>query len=116
MTRTSEEIYENHKDSLLKGDFPRFFADYADDAILLTMDGTYVGKDAIQSWYQGIIESQPNLRVVFEKVVIEGDTVFLQWSGESDMATFPHGVATFIIREGMIQRQTEWFILIPKET
>lgn len=116
MTRTSEEIYENHKDSILKGDLPRLFADYADDAILLTMDGTYVGKDAIQSWFQGIFESHPNTKFNFEKVVVEGDTVLLQWSGESDLATFPHGVATFIIREGMIKRQTEWFIIIPKET
>jgi hypothetical protein len=114
MTRTSEEVFENHKDSLLKGDSPRFFADYDDDSIFVTMDGTYVGKAAVQGWYIGIFENQPNSKIYFEKVVFEGDTVLLQWSGESDLTTFPNGIATFIIRDGKIKRQTEWFIVIPK--
>jgi len=46
---------------------------------------------------------------------VEDDIFLLQWSGNSDVATMPHGVAAFIIRDGLIQRQAEWFIVIPKE-
>jgi hypothetical protein len=45
---------------------------------------------------------------------VEDDFVLLQYSGDSDVATVPHGAATFLIREGLIQRQTEWFVLAPK--
>ena len=114
MARTSKEVFENHKDSLLNGDMPRFFADYDDESVFITLDGTYVGIKAIKSWYLGILDSQPNLQLHFENVVIEEDTVLLQWSAESDAARFPNGVATFFIRDGIIKRQTEWFIGIPK--
>ncbi len=90
-------------------------ADYADDAILLTLDGAFVGKEAVQGFFMNALQTFPNFKVSFDMTAVEGDLFLLQWSGDSDVATFPQGVATFIIRDGLIQRQTEWMVVVPKE-
>ena len=90
-------------------------ADYADDAILLTMDGAAVGREAIRGFFENVFKSFPNIKVTFDKTAVEDDIFLPQWFGDSDVATMPHGVAAFIIRDGLIQRQAEWFIVVPKE-
>jgi hypothetical protein len=82
---------------------------------MLTLDSAFVGKQAIQGFFENAFKAFPNFKVSFDKTAVEGDIFLLQWSGESDVATFPHGVATFIVRDGLIQRQTEWFVAVPKE-
>ncbi len=32
----------------------------------------------------------------------------------ADNASIPHGAAFFIIQDGLIQRQGEWFTIVPK--
>jgi ketosteroid isomerase-like protein len=116
MARSTEQVFEDHKNAILNADFPKLMADYADDAVLMTIDGTFVGKDAIQGFFQDLFASQPNPRVNFRKYVVEGDTLLLEWSAESDVAKMPQGVDTFIIQDDKIQRQTMWFTVVPKET
>jgi hypothetical protein len=90
-------------------------ADYANDAVLVTLDRVYAGKEGISSFFKGVLESLPNITVSFEKMAVADDAFLLQWSAEADTATVPHGVATFIIRDGLIQRQTEWMVIVPRE-
>jgi ketosteroid isomerase-like protein len=115
MARTTQQVFDAHREAFEPINLEKLMADYADDAILLTLDDAFVGKEAIQGFFENIFESFPNLKVSFEKTAVEGDIFLLQWSGESDVATFPHGTAAFIIRDGKIQRQAEWFIVVPKE-
>jgi uncharacterized protein (TIGR02246 family) len=115
MARTTQQVFDAHQEAFEAGDLEKLMADYADDAILLTMDGTAVGKEAIQGFFENVFKSFPNLKVSFDKTAVEDDVLLLQWSGDSDVAALPHGVATFIIRDDKIQRQTEWFIVVPKE-
>ena len=115
MARTTQQVFDNHKAAFQSGDMAQLMADYADDAVMLLLDDVAVGKKAIQTGFASWFESFPGLNVTFEKTAVEGDTFLLQWSGDSDVATFPHGVATFIIQHGKIQRQTEWFLVLPIE-
>jgi len=115
MARTTQQVFDAHQKAFEAGDLEKLIADYADDAILLTMDGAAVGTEAIQGFFVNVFKSFPNVRVSFGKTAVEDDTVLLQWSGDSGVATFPHGVATLIICDDKIQRQTEWFIVVPKE-
>jgi hypothetical protein len=79
------------------------------------LDNVAVGKGAIQALYMSLIGGFPGLKVSFDKTAVEGDLFLLQYSGDSDVATIPHGVATFIIQDDKIHRQTEWFIAVPKD-
>jgi hypothetical protein len=115
MTRTTQQVFDAHREAFKPINLEKLMADYADDAILLTLDGAFVGKEAIQGFFQNVIESFPNLNISFEKTAVEDDTFLLQWSGDSDVATFPYGTGSFIIRDGKIQRQAEWFTVVPKQ-
>jgi len=115
MARTTQEVYDAHEAAMVAGDLEMIMADYADDAILLTVDGASVGKEAIQSWFITALSSFPGIKFTFEKTAVEGDTAILNWSADSDVATIPHGVAGYIIQDGMIKRHTEWFHVAPKE-
>ena len=116
MGRSTTEVFEHHKNAILKADFPEILADYANDAVLLTMDGAFVGVEAIQGFFVNLFSSQPNVRVNFKKHVVEGEVLLLEWSAESDIAVIPKGVDTFIIRDDKIQHQTMWFTMVPKDT
>ena len=114
MARSTEQVFENHKNAILNGDFPKLMADYDDDSVLMTTDGTFVGKEAIQGFFQNIFAAHPNVRVYFRKQVVEDDMLLLEWSAESDVATLDPGVDTFLIRDDKIRRQTMWFMATPK--
>ena len=114
MARTTQEIFDNHQAAFQSGDMARLMADYADDAVMLLLDGVGVGKEAIQAIFESLFKGFPGLKVSFDKTAVEGDLFLLQYSGDSDVATIPHGVATFIMQDDKIQRQTEWFVVVPK--
>ena len=63
MARSTEQIYQHHMDALTNGDFPAFIADYADDAVLMTMEGAHVGKDAIQTYFVNALSAMPNSKI-----------------------------------------------------
>ena len=114
MARSTQQVFDHHREAFEPFNLEELMADYADDAILLTLDGAFVGKEAIRGFFGGISENHPNLKISFEKTAVEDDIFLLQWSGESDVATFPRGTAAFIIRDDKIQRQAEWFTVVPK--
>ncbi len=114
MARTMQQVFDAHQAAFAAGDPEKLIADYAADAILLTLDGPVVGQEAIRGFFGNAFKSFPNFKVSFDKTAVADDTLLLQWSGDSDVATLPHGVAAFIIRDGQIQRQTEWFSVVPK--
>ena len=89
--------------------------DYAEDALLVTLDGSFKGREAILTgFFQNTMGQAPDIKIHFEKVVFEDDLCLLQWSADSSMGTIPRGTAAFIIRDGLIQRQAEWFEIVPK--
>ncbi len=114
MTRTTDQVLLHHRDALLNGDFPALMADYADDAVLLTMDGAFTGKAAIQGFFANSMSSMPNLKLSFTGHAVHGDLVLVTWAGDSDVATIPQGADTFIIQDDKIRRQTVWFTVAPK--
>jgi len=113
MARSTKQVFDNHMAALESGDIAKLMADYADDAILITPDGALVGKPAIQAAFEGMVQGSPNLKFTSQDIV-EGDTLLTIWSAESDTATMPQGVDTFVIRDDKIQRQTAWFVVHPK--
>jgi ketosteroid isomerase-like protein len=116
MTRSTREVFESHKEAIEKMNFEQLAGDYAEDAILVTIDGSFVGKEAIMTgFFQAIMGQFPDVKIEFEKLSIEGDVCLLQWSAEASAVSCPRGTAVFIIQDGLIQRQGEWFEMFPKE-
>lgn len=116
MTRSTREVFESHREAIDSGNFEQLAADYAEDAIMITLDGTFQGRDAIMRDFFGAWVSQfPDTKIHFDKVVFEGDICLLQWSSEASNMTIPVGLGIFIIEDGLIRRQVEWFQMAPAE-
>jgi ketosteroid isomerase-like protein len=115
-TRTTEEVFNSHREAIEDLDFEKLAADYAQDAVLVTLDGSFVGKEAILSgFFQPIMAQFPDVKITFEKTAFEHDVCLLQWSAEASAMSVPTGTAVFIIQDGLIQRQGEWFQMVLKE-
>ena len=115
-TRTTEEVFESHREAIETLDFEKLAADYAEDAILVTIDGSFVGREAILTgFFQTILAQFPDVKIKFEKTSINDDICLLQWSAAASAMRVPRGTAVFIIRDGLIWRQGEWFEMVPNE-
>jgi ketosteroid isomerase-like protein len=116
MTRSTREVFDSHREALETLNFEKLTADYAQESILVTVDGSFVGRDAImRDFFQAMLSQFPDLKINFEKINVEGDVCVLQWSAEASNASVPRGVGVLIIQDGLIQRQGEWFEILPKE-
>ena len=114
--RTTEEVFQSHREAIETLNMEQLAGDYAEDAILLTMDGAFTGREAILTgFFQAILAQFPDMKINFEKVAYEDDVCLLQWSGEASGATVPRGTAVFLIQDGLIRRQGEWFDMVLKE-
>jgi ketosteroid isomerase-like protein len=113
MSRTPQDVFESHKEAVQTGNFEQLIGNYAEDAVLLTMDRVYRGKDGVDEYFK-TITSYTNVVVNFEAVVFADDLVVQQWSADADEVFVPRGVGVFLIRDGLIQRQGEWFEILPK--
>ena len=114
--RTTEEVFKSHREAVENLDFEQLAGDYAEDAILVTIDGSFTGREAILAgFFQPIMAQFPDMKITFEKVAYEDDLCLLQWSAESSAMTCPRGTAVFLIQDGLIRRQGEWFEMVLKE-
>ncbi len=114
MARSTEQVFQDHSTALSKADFPALMADYADDAVFMTVDGARVGKAAIQGWFVSAMSANPNLKLTHTGHRVHDDYVLSTWTAESDVASIPYGIDTFVIRDDRIRLQTVWFAAIPK--
>ena len=114
MARSTEQVFQDHMKALLSGNFPALMADYADDAVLMTMDGANVGKAAIQAFFVNALSAMPNAKLSLTGHIVHGDFVLVNWTGVSDVATVPYGVDTFVIHDDKIRLQTVWMNIVPK--
>ncbi len=117
MARTMMEILEHHNTAVLGNDYKGMIADYRDDAVLITVSGTYVGKEAIGSALQQLMRDMPNMQPEESStslLKIEGDTLLLRWSAQSDKGTITDAVDTIVLKGDKIWRQTTSFEIVPK--
>jgi hypothetical protein len=114
MPRSTEQVFLDHINALSTGDFPALLADYAGDTVLMTMDGVCIGVDGVRGWFMSTLAANPNFKFNPTGYRVQDDYVIATWSGESDVATIPQGVDTFVIRDDRIRLQTLWFTATPK--
>ncbi len=115
-TRTTEEVFNSHREAIENVDFDQLAADYAEDAILVTLDGSHIGREAILTeFFQKIQALFPDMKIKFEKIAFEGELCLLQWSAEASAVSIPAGIGVFFIRNGLIRQQAEWFQMVSRE-
>lgn len=105
--RTTLEVWKHHCDAFEKSDIEAVISDFSNNAVYVTTNASYVGKDNIKKLYQNHFD---NLEVgSVSKIIserIEGEIVLFQWTVDSPTIQINDGVDTFVIRDGLIVAQT----------
>jgi len=116
MTRSTQEVFNSHRVAIETLDFEKLAADYAEDAVMVTLDGSFIGREAIMTgFFQTMMAQFPDAKINFDKIAIEGDVCLLQWSAEASAMTIPVGTGVLFIEDGLIRRQAEWFEMVLKD-
>ena len=111
MTRTPEEVFAHHAQSLGAGDLDEIVADYADDAILITPAGTRRGKDGVRAGFTQMLADVPDAAWNLKTQIYEDDVLLLEWAADAAATRVEDGLDTFIFRDGLIRVQTVRYTL-----
>ena len=106
MTRTPEEVFAHHAQSLGAGDLDEIVADYADDAIFITPAGTRRGKDGVRGGFTQLLADVPDAVWNLKTQIYEDDVLFLEWAADAAATRVEDGLDTFVFRDGLIRVQT----------
>ena len=112
--RSPQELFQRHVEALVAGDVDAVVADYAEDALVLTADGEFRGREAIRGVFARLVAALPDRTLEAQLAEFAGDALLLRWTADSSANTVPDGVDTFVFGAGAIQLQTIWCTLTPK--
>ena len=110
-TRTPQEVFQHHAEVLIGGDIDGIVEDYADDAVLITPDGTLRGKDGVRQGFEKLLADLPNADWDVPTQIFEGDVLFIEWNAKSENTRAEDGIDTFVFRDGEIAVQTVRYTL-----
>ncbi len=116
MSRTTQEVFDSHREAIESLDFEKLAGDYAADALMVTPNGTFEGREALMAgFFQAWLAQFPDTKINFEKVTIKDDVCLIEWTGDASAMSVPAGIGVLFVQDGLIQRQVEWFQMVPKE-
>ena len=106
MTRTPQEVFRDHAKAMSSRDLETIVSDYADDAVFITRNGVLHGKDGVREGFTRIFRDLPEPTFDVRTRILEGDTLFLEWTATSAASRADDGAETFRARDGQIVLQT----------
>jgi len=108
ISEQTEKTLLHHLQTFGVGNVDAIMADYSEDAVLITPDGTLLGQAQIRPVFETFVTQilPPGSTLTIVKQIIEGDIAYLLWAGESAHYRIPWGTDTFVIRAGKIVAQT----------
>jgi ketosteroid isomerase-like protein len=112
MTRTPEEIFQHHAQSLGGGDLDGIVADYADDAFFISPAGIKRGKEGIREAFTQLLADVPDAAWTLKTQIYEDDVLFLEWAADAGATRVDDGIDTFVFRDGLIRVQTVRYTLL----
>jgi ketosteroid isomerase-like protein len=103
--KSTEAVLQHHVQALISRDLDAVCVDYADDAVIFSPNGAFIGPQAIRECFigvQGMLtpEELNNMKLI--KQDINGDYAYVVWSTPS----IPMGSDTFCVRDGKIVMQS----------
>ena len=104
-TRSPEEVFAHHGQTLGGEDLEGIISDYSDDAILIVQGKVYRGKDGARQVFTELLSDVPHAAWELVTVFAE-DVLYLEWKATGGGRKVEDGVDTFIFADGMIRVQT----------
>jgi hypothetical protein len=104
-TRTPEEVFAHHGQSLGAEDLEEIIADYAHDAVLIVQRKVYRGKDGARQVFTQLLSDVPKAQWELDQTFAD-DVLYLEWKATSAERKVEDGIDTFIFADGLIRVQT----------
>jgi ketosteroid isomerase-like protein len=103
-----EAVLDHHLEAFGSQDLDAVLEDYDDDSVVVTHMGTFRGLDEIETLFADVFDefSQAGSEIDLEQQVVEGDTAYIVWNGETPDNDYEFATDTFQIRDGVIEHQT----------
>jgi len=112
-TRSPEEIFAHHVESLRAEDLEGILLDYADDACIVAGSSVLRGKEAIARFYVRSLQLLP--RAEWEvRATFADDVALVEWTADAAANRVADGVDTFVFADGLIRAQTVRCTIEPK--
>jgi hypothetical protein len=107
MSRTTEEVFEDHLQKRLNGDLEADIqTNYAPDVVFLTGTGTFHGHDGVRQSADELERYLGGEEFEFKTKLVDGDYAFLEWKGHNDNKHVFEGADSFVIQDGKIVMQS----------
>ena len=108
LTTSSRDIIMHHLVSFQDNDLEAVVSDYTSESVLITQDATYTGREQIKVFFADLMLHFPKQKSRFEmdKVVVNGNLVYIVWHANTPSVDVPLGTDTFIVKGGKINQQT----------
>ncbi|MEN9703636.1 MAG: hypothetical protein RLZZ209_1064 [Bacteroidota bacterium] len=105
---TTLAVFQHHSKALGENNIDDIMADYTEESIVITPEGTYSGLAEIRKAFVEIVKSFPTKGSTFNviKTAVKNDVFYVAWSAKTPVVEYTFATDTFIIQGGKILRQT----------
>ena len=115
MTRTTEEVFDDHLKALQRRDVAAIVIDYTDDVLVLTSQGVLKGRTGVEAFYRQGFDALPDVEFQIGSRIFGGDALLVCWTATASAGRVDDGVDTFVFVDGMIRLQSSSFTIEPNE-
>ena len=104
----TQEVFDRHFKDFKENNLDGIIADYAEDATLITPNGTYTGLTEIKANFEQAFKLFPKDSSTYETIqtVVKNDIAYTIWKCKTPKLELSFATDTFIIQDGKIVRQT----------
>ena len=102
------DVIDHHLESFADGDLEGIMADYTDDSVLFTIDGTLEGRGPIRRLMTGLFTEfgKPGASFEMRAKSVAGEVAHIVWSAETADHRYEFATDTFVVRDGKIAYQS----------
>jgi hypothetical protein len=106
------DTFNRHVTAFQTADLNAVLNDFSDNAMVITQDGVFQGKENIRTLYENLLQEFGNIKagdspgIMVDAMHYRGDMLFITWHAESQRLKFPFGTDTFLIKGNKIERQS----------
>lgn len=102
----SQAVFESHMKAVSTLNPNNVAEDYADDALFITPDHTYKGKEEILKFYEAFLPNFTGFEFKTIKQESNANVVYFVWSGKNERLDIQLATDTYIIENGKIKQHT----------
>lgn len=104
--KNAQEVFNSHMKAVDTLNPNEVILDYADDALFITPDYTYKGKEEIFNFYKDFLPNFKGFAFTTIKQETHNNVVYFVWQGKNEHINVQLATDTYIVENGKIQQHT----------